>query len=61
MTNPRRDLPRVLNTAMIIVLTSAIMLNTALYAVLPIQVIRERLAVAVVSASSCRTSAVFVS
>lgn len=48
MKNPIRDVPRVINTAMAIVITGFVLMNIALYVVLPIQFIREREAVAVV-------------
>ena len=48
MENPRRDLPRVINAAMSIVLLGFVLMNIALYAVVPIQVLRQEPAVAVV-------------
>lgn len=48
MKNPTRDVPRVLHSAMAIVMTGFVLVNIALYVVLPIQFMREHEAVAVV-------------
>lgn len=48
MINPIRDLPRVLNSAMVIVIIGFVFVNGALYIALPIESIRERGTVAVV-------------
>lgn len=42
MKNPARDLPRVLNSAMSIVVIGFTLTVTALYIVLPISVVREK-------------------
>jgi L-type amino acid transporter 6 len=49
MKNPTRDLPRIINSAMCIVVTGFVLMNTALYIVLPIEELREKDTVAVVS------------
>jgi hypothetical protein len=48
MADPSRDIRRVLNTAMIISITGFVLMNTALYSVLPFETVRERSTVAVV-------------
>lgn len=39
--NPSRDLPRILNTAMLLVTIGCILFNIALYCVVPLEVIRD--------------------
>lgn len=51
MKNPMRDLPRVINSAMVIVMVGFILANVGLYIVVPMDALRERKAVAVVSCS----------
>jgi hypothetical protein len=41
MKDPIRDLPRVINTAMIIVIVGFVLMNMALYIAVPIQHMRE--------------------
>jgi len=41
MRNPARDLPRVINTSMVTVIVGFVLVNTALYLVVPIQLMRE--------------------
>jgi L-type amino acid transporter 6 len=48
MKNPFRDLPRVINSAMAVVIFGFVIMNIALYIVLPMAMIRERETVAVV-------------
>ena len=48
MADTRRDLPRVINTAMAIAISAFSLMNIALFMVLPFQSIRERSVVAVV-------------
>lgn len=52
MKNPMRDLPRVINSAMAIVMVGFILANVALYIVVPMDALRERKTVAVVSTST---------
>jgi amino acid permease len=52
MKDPVRDLPRVINSAMSIVITGFVLMNAALYIVLPIEKLRETDTVATVSLSS---------
>ncbi|KAF8866377.1 amino acid transporter [Acephala macrosclerotiorum] len=47
MKNPIRDLPRVINSAMVIVMVGFVLANVALYIVVPIDALRERKTVAV--------------
>lgn len=49
MQDPIRDLPRVINSAMSIVIIGFVLMNIALYIDLPIAVIRGRSTVVVVS------------
>jgi amino acid transporter len=49
MKNPKRDLPRVLHSAMFIVLTSFALMNTALYICLPFESMRTSSTTVVVS------------
>jgi L-type amino acid transporter 6 len=49
LKNPIRDIPRVINGAMSIVISGFVLLNIAVYIVLPMEVIREKNTVAVVS------------
>ena len=49
MADPRRDLPRVINVAMIVAIGGFTLMNIALLAVLPYQQIRNTSVVAVVS------------
>lgn len=48
MSDPSRDLPRVIRTAMGIAVSAFVLMNVALFAVLPFDLMRERSAVAVV-------------
>jgi len=48
MKNPLRDLPRVINSAMAVVISGFVLMNVALYIVLLMAAIRERDTVAVV-------------
>lgn len=48
MKNPMRDLPRVINSAMVIVMVGFVLANIALYIVVPMDALRERKTVAVV-------------
>jgi solute carrier family 7 (L-type amino acid transporter), member 6 len=48
MKNPFRDLPRVINSAMAIVLLGFVLMNASLYIVLPMDAIRDPKTVAVV-------------
>jgi amino acid transporter len=41
MKDPTRDIPRVLNVAMTIVLISFLLVNLALYTIIPIETMRE--------------------
>jgi amino acid transporter len=41
MKDPTRDIPRVLNMAMTIVVVSFVLVNIALYTVIPIEAMRE--------------------
>ena len=52
MKDPRRDLPRAINMSMTTVIIGFALLNASLYAILPMDVIRKNLAVAVVSLAS---------
>lgn len=52
MKNPMRDLPRVINSAMVIVMVGFVLANVALYIVVPMDALRERKTVAVVRTSS---------
>jgi L-type amino acid transporter 6 len=52
MKNPTRDLPRVINSAMVIVMVGFVLANISLYIVVPMDALRERKAVAVVSTLS---------
>ncbi|KAE8452143.1 hypothetical protein EG329_001610 [Mollisiaceae sp. DMI_Dod_QoI] len=47
MKNPMRDLPRVINSAMVIVMVGFVLANVALYIVVPMEALRERKIVAV--------------
>ena len=49
MIDPYRDLPRVINTAMSVAVSGFVIMNIALFMVVPFQTMRERSAVAVVS------------
>lgn len=58
MRNPFRDLPRVINSAMAIVMCGFVLMNVALYMVVPMDMLRERKTVAVVLLSTplnCQT------
>ena len=48
MVDPQRDLPRVINIAMTVAISGFILMNIALFTVLPFQLMRERSVVAVV-------------
>ena len=48
MQDPTRDLPRVINTAMVIVILGFVLLNMALYVDLSFSLMREKNTVAVV-------------
>ena len=48
MKDPFRDLPRVINSAMAIVLLGFVLMNVSLYIVLPMDAIRDPKTVAVV-------------
>ena len=52
MADPRRDLPRVINTAMSVAISAFVLMNIALFTVLPFQSMRDRSVVAVVRRSS---------
>jgi hypothetical protein len=41
MKDPTRDIPRVLNVAMTIVVMSFVLVNIALYTIIPIETMRE--------------------
>ena len=47
MADPRRDLPRVINTAMSVAISAFVLMNIALFTVLPFQSMRDRSVVAV--------------
>lgn len=47
MADPRRDLPRVINTAMSVAISGFVLMNIALFMVLPFQLMRDRSVVAV--------------
>ena len=49
MNNPTRDLPRIISTAMSVAIAGFMLMNAALFTVLPFTEIRERSTVAVVS------------
>lgn len=48
MADPRRDLPRVINTAMSVAISGFVFMNIALFMVLPFQLMRDRSVIAVV-------------
>lgn len=48
MADPRRDLPRVINTAMRVAISGFFLMNIALFTVLPFQSMRDSSVVAVV-------------
>lgn len=48
MTDPSRDLPRVINTAMCVAISGFVLMNVALFMVIPFETMRERSVVAVV-------------
>ena len=48
MTHPTRDLPRVLNTAMAVAISGFMLMNIALFMVLPFEQMRQKSFVAVV-------------
>ena len=48
MADPRRDLPRVINTAMSVAITGFTLMNVAIFMVLPFQLMRDSSVVAVV-------------
>lgn len=50
MTDPSRDLPRVINTAMFVAVSGFVLMNIALFMVIPFETMRERSVVAVVGA-----------
>ena len=50
MTDPSRDLPRVINTAMSVAISGFVFMNVALFMVIPFETMRERSVVAVVGA-----------
>ncbi len=50
MTDVSRDLPRVINTAMSVAISGFILMNIALFMVIPFETMRERSVVAVVGA-----------
>ena len=50
MTDPSRDLPRVINTAMSVAVSGFVLVNVALFMVIPFETMRERSVVAVVGA-----------
>jgi solute carrier family 7 (L-type amino acid transporter), member 6 len=52
MANPERDLPLVINGAMITVITGFLLMNAALYICLPFWVIRASTTVAVVRSTT---------
>lgn len=54
MADPRRDLPRVINTAMSVAISGFVLMNIALFMVLPFQLMRDRSVVAVVRCSFTR-------
>jgi hypothetical protein len=54
MSNPTRDLPRVINTSMTTVITAFALMNAALYVCLSMKTLRENSAVAVVMITPCR-------
>lgn len=47
MTDPSRDLPRVINTAMFVAVSGFVLMNIALFMVIPFETMRERSVVAV--------------
>ena len=49
MTDAKRDLPRIMNTSMTLAISSFILMNVALFIVVPSEVVREKSTVAVVS------------
>ena len=57
MTHPARDLPRVLNTAMGVAVSGFVLMNIALFMVLPFEQMRQKSFVAVVCSPSrfCNT------
>lgn len=48
MANPQGDLPVVITSAMVIVISGFVMMNAAIYVVLPFEIIRSSTTVAVV-------------
>ena len=50
MASPSRDLPRVINTAMSVAISSFVLVNIALFMVIPFETMRARSVVAVVGA-----------
>ena len=57
MTHPARDLPRVLNTAMAVAISGFMLMNIALFMVLPFEQIRQKSFVAVVCSLACSRNA----
>lgn len=57
MANPQRDLPVVITSAMVIVISGFCMMNAAIYVVLPFETIRTSTTVAVVRLPSIPTLA----
>ena len=53
MTHPARDLPRVLNTAMGVAISGFMLMNIALFMVLPFEQMRQKSFVAVVCSLDC--------
>jgi solute carrier family 7 (L-type amino acid transporter), member 6 len=56
MKDPVRDLPRVINTAMVVVIVGFVLMNIALYIAVPIQHMRETSTPAMVGALHFRQS-----
>ena len=48
MTDAARDLPQVINTAMTVAISGFVLMNVALFMVIPFETMRERSVVAVV-------------
>jgi amino acid transporter len=59
MENPIRDLPRVINSAMGIVLIGFVLMNMALYIVVPMDALRDQETVAVVRTTSSMSTNLF--
>ena len=53
MAHPARDLPRVLNTAMAVAISGFMLMNIALFMVLPFEQMRQKSFVAVVCSPNC--------